>query len=41
MNNEMGGARGTYGGQGRFVLEFCRERVNWEDIRIDGRIILN
>jgi hypothetical protein len=37
----MGGARFTYGRQGRFVLRFGRERGTWEDIGIVGRIILN
>ena len=39
-NNWMDGARGTYGEQGRFVLRCGRERGTWEDIGIDGRVIL-
>jgi len=37
----MGYARFAYGGHGKFVLRFGRERGTWEDIGIDGRIILS
>jgi hypothetical protein len=36
--NEMGGAYGTYWGKG--CGRNLRDRNNWEDLRINGRIIL-
>jgi hypothetical protein len=41
INNTVGGARSMYGGQDRGIQGLLRKGDRFEDLGVDGRVILN